>query len=90
MTRRPTSPPGRTPGAPVLEIRDLTVRLPEGADRPFAIEDVSFTVGAGEIVCVVGESGSGKSVTAFTVMGPEPARAGARRAARSSSTARTC
>ena len=53
----------------VLEIRDLTVRLPKGADREFAIEDISFSVGAGEIVCVVGESGSGKSVTAFTVMG---------------------
>jgi peptide/nickel transport system ATP-binding protein len=56
----------------VLQIRDLTVRLPEGADREFAIEDVSFTVGSGEIVCVVGESGSGKSVTAFTVMGLIP------------------
>ena len=62
----------RAPGTPVLEIRDLTVRLPKGADRPFAIEDVTFTVGAGEIVCVVGESGSGKSVTAFTVMGLNP------------------
>jgi oligopeptide/dipeptide ABC transporter ATP-binding protein len=68
MVARPT----RTPGMPVLEIRDLAVRLPRGADRPFAIEDISFTVGAGEIVCVVGESGSGKSVTAFTVMGLNP------------------
>jgi len=56
----------------VLEIKDLTVRLPEGADREFAIEDVSFSVGSGEIVCVVGESGSGKSVTAFTEMGLIP------------------
>jgi peptide/nickel transport system ATP-binding protein len=53
----------------VLEIRGLTVSLPEGADREFAIEDVTLSVGSGEIVCVVGESGSGKSVTAFTVMG---------------------
>ncbi|WP_282604476.1 ABC transporter ATP-binding protein [Pelagibius sp. Alg239-R121] len=56
----------------VLSIRGLTVRLPEGADRDFAVEDVSFEVGAGEIVCVVGESGSGKSVTAHTVMGLIP------------------
>jgi peptide/nickel transport system ATP-binding protein len=56
----------------VLEIRGLTVRLPKRADRPFAIEDVSFDVGAGEIVCVVGESGSGKSVTAYTVLGLLP------------------
>ena len=57
---------------PVLEIKGLTVRLPEGADREFAIEDVSLSVGSGEIVCIVGESGSGKSVTAFTVMGLIP------------------
>ena len=56
----------------VLEIKNLTVRLPEGADREFAIEDVSLSVGKGEIVCIVGESGSGKSVTAFTVMGLIP------------------
>ena len=56
----------------VLEVKGLSVRLPKGADREFAIEDVSFDVNEGEIVCVVGESGSGKSVTAFTVMGLIP------------------
>ncbi|WP_420404048.1 ABC transporter ATP-binding protein [Nisaea sp.] len=61
-----------TGSAPVLEIRNLSVALPKGADRPFAVEDISFTVGAREIVCVVGESGSGKSVTAFTTMGLNP------------------
>jgi peptide/nickel transport system ATP-binding protein len=54
---------------PVLEVRNLSVTLPAGADRPFAVEKVSFTVNPGEIVCLVGESGSGKSVIAFTVMG---------------------
>ncbi len=57
---------------PVLTIRGLTVRLPADADRLHAIEDVSFEVGRGEIVCVVGESGSGKSVTAHSVMGLIP------------------
>jgi peptide/nickel transport system ATP-binding protein len=57
---------------PVLSVEGLTVRLPAHADRVNAVEDVSFTVGAGEIVCVVGESGSGKSVTAHTVMGLLP------------------
>lgn len=56
----------------VLNIENLTVRLPKGADREYAVEDISFSVGASEIVCVVGESGSGKSVTAFTVMGLNP------------------
>ena len=54
---------------PVLEVRNLSVALPKGADRVHAVENVSFTVNPGEIVCLVGESGSGKSVIAFTVMG---------------------
>ncbi|MEK7688100.1 MAG: ABC transporter ATP-binding protein [Pseudomonadota bacterium] len=54
---------------PVLEVRNLSVALPAGADRAHAVEKVSFTVSPGEIVCLVGESGSGKSVIAFTVMG---------------------
>jgi peptide/nickel transport system ATP-binding protein len=57
---------------PVLDIQGLTVQLPPGADRRNAVENISFTVGANEIVCVVGESGSGKSVTAHTVMGLLP------------------
>ena len=54
---------------PVLEVRNLSVTLPAGADRAYAVDKVSFTVNPGEIVCLVGESGSGKSVIAFTVMG---------------------
>jgi peptide/nickel transport system ATP-binding protein len=57
---------------PVLDLRGLTVQLPRGSDRAHAIENITFSVGAGEIVCVVGESGSGKSVTAQTVMGLLP------------------
>ena len=57
------------PKKPVLEVRNLSVSLPAGADRAHAVENVSFTVSPGEIVCLVGESGSGKSVIAFTVMG---------------------
>ena len=58
--------------APVLAIEGLTVALPRGSDRAHAIEDIGFSVGAGEIVCVVGELGSGKSVTAQTIMGLLP------------------
>ena len=60
--------------APLLEIRGLAVRLPRGADRPFALEDVDLDVARGEILCVVGESGSGKSLTASAVMGLLPAQ----------------
>ena len=60
--------------APVLDVQGLTVRLPARADRVNAVENVSFAVAPGEIVCVVGESGSGKSVTAHAVMGLLPPR----------------
>ena len=52
----------------VLEVDGLTVALPAGADRPFALQDVSFGLAAGEILCMVGESGSGKSMAASAVM----------------------
>ena len=57
---------------PVLSVENLTVKLPDHADRLNAIEEVSFDVRTNEILCVVGESGSGKSVTAHTVMGLLP------------------
>ena len=57
---------------PVLSIRNLTVDLPRGGDRPHAIEDLSLTIAPREIVCIVGESGSGKSITSFATMGLLP------------------
>ncbi len=56
----------------VLEVRNLSVALPEDADRSHALKDFSITVARGEIVCLVGESGSGKSVSAFSTMGLLP------------------
>src|SRR5690606_24949736 len=48
------------------------VDLPAGADRPYALTDVSFDLHEGRILCVVGESGSGKSMTAGAIMGLLP------------------
>jgi peptide/nickel transport system ATP-binding protein len=56
----------------VLEVKDLTIALPEGGERREAVAKVSFTVNRGEIVCLVGESGSGKSVIAQGIMGLLP------------------
>ena len=55
--------------APVLSIRNLTVRLPDTNDRVNAVEELDLDVHPREIVCVVGESGSGKSITSLAVMG---------------------
>jgi len=57
---------------PILKVEKLNIRLPKGADRKFAIRDVSYELIPGEILCVVGESGSGKSMTANAIMGLLP------------------
>ncbi|GEO40791.1 ABC transporter ATP-binding protein [Skermanella aerolata] len=56
----------------LLDVRDLTVALPQGAERPNAVENVNLRIARDEILCVVGESGSGKSMTAHAVMGLLP------------------
>ena len=56
----------------LLRIENLTVALPPGAERPHAINNVSVSLNAGEIVCIVGESGSGKSVSVAALMGLLP------------------
>ncbi|MBV9113526.1 MAG: ABC transporter ATP-binding protein [Hyphomicrobiales bacterium] len=58
--------------APLASIRELTLALPEGADRGYAVAEMSFSVRAGEILCIVGESGSGKSVCAQAMLGLLP------------------
>jgi len=62
-----------------LSISHLSVPLPQGADRGFAVEDLSLSIGKGEILCIVGESGSGKSLTALATMGLLPRNLGAPR-----------
>jgi peptide/nickel transport system ATP-binding protein len=57
---------------PILEIEKLSLALPPGADRPYAIEGVSLSIERGETLCVVGESGSGKSMTALAAIGLLP------------------
>ncbi|MGI9387204.1 MAG: ABC transporter ATP-binding protein [Methyloligellaceae bacterium] len=59
---------------PLLTITDLRVRLPDGADRPYAVEDVSLDLQRNEILCIVGESGSGKSMMARATIGLLPRR----------------
>ncbi|MBB4123361.1 dipeptide ABC transporter ATP-binding protein [Martelella radicis] len=52
----------------LLEIRGLTIALPDGADREHAVRGLDLSIRPGECVCLVGESGSGKSITAQALL----------------------
>jgi oligopeptide/dipeptide ABC transporter ATP-binding protein len=60
-------------GAPLLQVRDLSVCFPGAAGETPIVRGVSLAVRAGEIVGLVGESGSGKSLTALATLGLVPA-----------------
>src|SRR5579864_8122745 len=60
----------------LLEVEDLRVRFQGRHGTVHAVDGVSFSLEAGEVVGLVGESGSGKSMTALSLLRllPEAAR----------------
>ncbi|HET6145599.1 MAG TPA: ABC transporter ATP-binding protein [Candidatus Acidoferrales bacterium] len=58
--------------AALIELRGLTVEIPTPAGWIRPVDDVSFSLGAGESLGLVGESGSGKSMLALALMGLLP------------------
>ena len=60
--------------AALAEVDDLNVRFVTREATVHAVNGVSFTVQAGEVLCILGESGSGKSVTLRALMRLLPPR----------------
>ncbi|MDQ6627348.1 MAG: ABC transporter ATP-binding protein [Pseudomonadota bacterium] len=54
---------------PLLEVRHLRVEFPTRHGTLVALDDISFSIAAGEILGVVGESGAGKSLTGAAIIG---------------------
>ena len=55
-------------GAPLLQIKDLTVAFEKENTSFIAVKNLSMSVCKGEIRALVGESGSGKSVTSMSIL----------------------
>ncbi|EGO65909.1 ABC transporter ATP-binding protein [Acetonema longum] len=60
----------------ILSVENLQVVFHTYAGKVQAVNDVSFSLGKGEIIGIVGESGCGKSVTASSLMGLIPSPPG--------------
>lgn len=53
----------------LLKVENLTVAFEEAKGERILVDQISFSVNKGEVVCLVGESGCGKSLTALSMMG---------------------
>ena len=61
---------------PLIDIRNLSKHFDRGRHKIRAVDDVSLSIEAGEIVGLVGESGSGKSTLGRTLLGLDRKTAG--------------
>ncbi len=58
-----------TANQPLLQVTNLRIEIPGRRGILVAVDDISFTIGEGEVLGVVGESGAGKSLTGAAVIG---------------------
>jgi peptide/nickel transport system ATP-binding protein len=54
---------------PLLEVKNLRVEFPTRRGTLVAVDDISLSIAAGEVLGVVGESGAGKSMTGSAIIG---------------------
>ena len=57
----------------ILDVHNVTTQIPTARGNLTVVDDVSFSVEAGECFGLVGESGSGKSMTVKSILGLVPA-----------------
>ena len=60
----------------VLKIEDLSICYKTDLETVYAVNGISFSIGAGETMGLVGETGAGKTNTALGIMGLLPERTG--------------
>ena len=60
----------------VLAIQDLSIVYKTDLETVYAVNGISFSIGAGETMGLVGETGAGKTTTALGLMGLLPERTG--------------
>ena len=75
--------------APVLEVNNLSTVFHTRRGLVRAVQNVSFSVNAGETLAIVGESGCGKTITALSLMRLVPVPPGEITSARSRCRIRT-
>ncbi|MDP9371159.1 MAG: ABC transporter ATP-binding protein [Chloroflexota bacterium] len=74
---RPTTMPRRQAASgPIIELDHVSQVFGTKRGAVHAVNDVSLTIAAGEVLCLVGESGSGKTTTAKMIAGLRPPTAG--------------